>query len=106
MFKKFAAAALAVSISTGALAGEFKSADFLKWSKDGQISYINTSLTMAATISPPNQSKCITAYSNANVATGYADILRTMANHSNYHPTGVIAAVLEKTCGKFDIAQH
>lgn len=107
MFKQFAAAAIAVTISTGALAADqFKSTQLLAQSTDNQIGYIDASLAMASVMVKSTQNHCITNWAQQNRPTGYSKLRSAMTQYGDYHPAAVIAAVLEKECGSFDLANH
>lgn len=97
---------LAAISSFPAMAEDSQTAKFLSATKEGQISYVTASLAMAAVLSPPSQSKCIADYSQSNSSKGYPEILTAIQKYSEHHPTGVIAAVLERNCGKFEMAKH
>lgn len=103
MFKTFATTAvLAVSFTGAADANETAKA-FLGASPEGQASYITTSLAMAQTIVAPNQAACIREIKGQ---AAYADIIDKIRKYSDHHPTGVIAAYVEKQCGAFEVAKH
>lgn len=104
MFKTFATAALAVSFAGVALAEEkFNSSELLTQPKDGQIGYINASVAMASVMVSPNQNRCILSWVEKNRPSGYADVVAAMKQYGDYHPAAVIAAVLEKQCGSFEM---
>lgn len=105
MFKTFATAALAVSFAGAAMAEDkFKSAELLAQPKEGQIGYINASVAMASVMVSPNQNRCILSWVDKSRPSGYSDVLATMQKYGDYHPAAVIAAVLEKQCGSFELA--
>ncbi|MEM9356810.1 MAG: hypothetical protein AAGB04_11395 [Pseudomonadota bacterium] len=82
---------------------EFTSADFLKYPKQSQASFINASVVMASLIAGQNsdaQAKCLNAWSGAQVKSGYPAVLSAMQRFPDYHPSGVVLAVLQKQCGK------
>lgn len=103
MFKQFAAAALAISISTGALAGESVTATkFLTYTPEGQKGFITATAGTAAVIANmnrPEQGKCIDAWIGSNSGSGYKTVMDAMKKLPDYHPTAVTLAVLQKQCG-------
>ena len=82
-----------------------KSAEFLTWKRPAQESYINTSIGMAGLIAAQNDKKhanCLENWYWDNQQKSTDFILKSMREYSAYHPRGVILAVLEAQCGKFD----
>lgn len=82
----------------------FKGSEFLKWERDSQEFYIRTSVGMASLIigqTDKAQSKCVDDWYYANEKTGNDHILDAMSKHPDFHPRGVILAVMEKKCGEF-----
>lgn len=108
MYKRFAAAVLAVSITNAAMAQDrMTTSKFLSWSPEGQQSYINTAAMMAGVIATQNrqaQAKCIGNWAAANEKTGYKPIIDAMKRLPDYHPIAIISAVFEKECGSFQYA--
>jgi NAD/NADP transhydrogenase alpha subunit len=108
MFKQFTAAALAISISTGALAGEaFTIKEFLALSPDTQKNFITTTAGatgLVANMNRPAQSKCIDAWIAKNASTGYQPVIEAMKKMPDYHPMAVTVAVIQKECGPFTYA--
>lgn len=106
MYKRFAAAALAVSITSAAMAEDKKSAAFLAASPEGQISYITTSLSMAQALLSPSQGECIGKWAATARPAGYKDVVDAIKKYPDYHPSSVVAAVIEKHCGSFQLANR
>lgn len=102
--KALAIATLCTIVCTRAGIAEegFKSSEFLRWSPEKQSGYIATSAMMAgviATQNRPDQAKCIDKWIAENEPGGFAKATQVMARFPDHHPTGVIAAILEKACG-------
>lgn len=99
-------AALAICPQVSA-AGTFTGKEFLDWSGASQASYIRTSVTMAAMVVMQTNEKtgaCIDEWYFGQPA--YADqrnrlIQDRIQEFSEYHPSAVIAVVLQEHCGKF-----
>lgn len=105
MFKQFAAAALAISISTGALAGDKStSATFLSWSAPQKEAFVSNSVAMAAALSP-SRADCIFNWNAKSQSDGYTDLTAAMQKYPKYHPTAILVAFLEKECGQLTMAQ-
>lgn len=104
--KSIATATLAVSFAGAAVAEEKKSASFLSTTPEGQIAYITTSLSMAQALLSKSQSDCISKWATAHRPDGYKEIVDTVKKYDTFHPSAVIAAVIEKTCGAFELAQR
>ena len=102
------AAALVLSLTgTPAAADKFTSADVLEWSGENQTFYFQTSITMAgaiATQTNPKVARCLNDWYFKDVSKRpkrNEQILAAMRQHREYHPSGVILAVLQKACGSF-----
>lgn len=106
MFKTFTAAVLAVSFAGAAMAEERKADGFLKASSAAQVSYINTSLTMAQHLLSKSQGECISKWSKANEPNGYKLILDISQRNPDVHPSAIVVAVIEKECGHLALAQR
>lgn len=99
-----ALASLSTIVCSGAAVAEdkFKSSEFLRWSPESQSGYISTSAMMAgviATQNRPDQAKCIDKWIAENEPGGFAKAREVMSRFPDHHPTGVIAAILEKARG-------
>ena len=80
----------------------FKSSEFLKWKRSSQEFYLDATIGMAGLIASQNdkeQGKCIDSWYIDDHAAAIDYILDTMRRAPDYHPRGVIAAVIEKKCG-------
>lgn len=91
--------------ASGAMAQDdiFKSSEFLKWKRTSQDFYIETSVGMASLIAGRNnaeQGECLDKWYFSDVTEKNKFVLKTMKRFPDYHPRGVILAVLEKQCGK------
>lgn len=85
----------------------FTGADFARWPIDAQNSFIQTSVTMAAVIAAQTNeatAECLNAWyrPDTSLKGGRNDELRRIiTDNPDYHPTGVILALLFKRCGSF-----
>jgi hypothetical protein len=98
-------AALLVSVPSYAADNIFKSSEFLTWDKEGQGFYIRTSVAMAGLIvgqTSKAQSKCIDDWFVSEEQAGYSNVLSIMRQYPEHHPRGVLLAIMEKRCGKFE----
>lgn len=85
-------------------AGEFTSAEFVKWERAAQQNYFRIAIGMAAAISRANDGThgaCIEDWYLKNREKAESRLLGVMNKYPAYHPRGVILAVLEKACGSF-----
>lgn len=83
----------------------FRSSEFLKWSEENRSLYIRTSIGMAGQISGYNDhkhAKCLEDWYFSDEENSNETIYEAMRKFSNFHPRGVIMAVLKKTCGTFE----
>jgi len=83
------------------------SAEFLDYPARSQTSFINASVLIAGLIADqnaPKQARCLDAWSAEQVKAGYPDVLNAMRRFPSYHPSGVVLAVMQKQCGKFEYA--
>lgn len=110
MFKQkheFSAIFLGVMLSCVGVAqssDSFTSSKFLTYKKSTQETYISTAAGMAgviATQNKPSQATCIDNWIARYRESGYQPVIETMHKYPNYHPQGVIIAVLQKACGTF-----
>lgn len=88
-----------------AFAETFKSSEFLAWKQESQEFYIRTSVGMAGFIAAQNDKKhadCLESWYLEDEKKSNDFIFDVMGKYPEYHPRGVIVAVLEKQCGKFD----
>ena len=105
-YRKFLAILVFITlafVSVQSYAEIFKSSEFLKWERDGQVFYIETSIGMASLIAAQNDKKqatCIDDWYYADEKRSNNHILNTMKKFPTYHPRGVILAVIEKKCGQ------
>ena len=85
-------------------ADQFKATDFLGWSEESQTAYIRNAVGMAvsiATLNDKDHSKCMQDWYTGNEQESQALILKAMKAFSDYHPRGVLIAVLSDKCGSF-----
>ena len=82
----------------------FKSMEFLKWDRESQDYYIRTSVGMASLVSAQSDkthAKCLDNWYSAEKPANDL-VLTAMARFPEFHPRGVILAVMQKQCGSFD----
>ncbi len=88
---------------------EFKSSDFLEWTESSRNSYVRTAVGMAALIAVSNNSEqadCIGDWFFSDRAKSESIIYKAMEHFGDYHPLGIIVAILEKQCGSFSYGQN
>ena len=81
----------------------------MTWSRESQDYYIRTSVGMASLVSAQNDkahAKCLDDWYYRDETTGNDDVLAVMRRFPEYHPRGVILAVMEKRCGSFDFTSR
>ena len=99
--------AFGIAAVSEARAEGFTGRDFLAWSQQGQDSYLHTSVTMAGVIASqirPSIAHCIDDWYFADAAVQERrneEIKRTIRQNSNFHPSGVLLALLQSACGEF-----
>ena len=92
-----------------AQAETFKSEVFLTWPRHSQELYIHTSVAMAGLIAGKNDEAhavCLEDWYFDDEKRSNDFIIETMQRFPEYHPRGVIVAVLQKQCGTFDYAER
>lgn len=76
---------------------------FATWSRSSQDSYIQTSVMMAGVVLTrikPSASNCIDAwYFKEPKEERNRYISETIVTYTDYHPSGVILAIIEQECG-------
>lgn len=89
-------------------ADEFKSESstaFLEQPEGQQDGYISVAVGMTLVVasrSHPNIAQCIDGWYTTDQASRRNDFIRgVMRDHGEFHPMGVILAVIEKQCGSF-----
>lgn len=88
------------------LAEGFTGEDFGNWEQPAQDSYIQISITMATIIAAQAEggtSQCLDTWYTAGTQTASRrnDAIRaSIAQYPDFHPSGVILAVLQKECGE------
>ena len=91
-------------------AEEFTGVNLLSWSEENQNFYFQTSVGMAALVSTQSdkkRSQCISEwYFDANTGnkSGNEVIRSAIREFADYHPQGVIIAVLQKACGSMEFS--
>ncbi|MEO1151108.1 MAG: hypothetical protein AAFW83_08990 [Pseudomonadota bacterium] len=83
----------------------FKAAQFLTWDRQNKEIYIRTTIGVAGYISLQNDEphgRCIENWYNSDHDKNNEYILGTMRRFPDYHPRGIIMAILEKQCGSFN----
>ena len=101
MFGAIALVSLITVYPQLSFADTLKSSDFLKWQKKSQAFYIEASIGMASLIAAQNnkaQAKCIDDWYFSGEEAKNAFIRETMKRVPDYHPRGVVLAVIEKQC--------
>jgi len=109
MIAKFRKTAIAAALLFAAfpqvsVAEEFTGAQILAWEQEKQDSYFQISIIMASFIAAqkhPEQAKCIDKWYFEDIAAKNNRVRESIALYSDYHPSGVIIAVLKKACGDF-----
>jgi len=82
-------------------------ADFLKWERQSQESFLQNSISMVGVVASqasPQIAECLNGWyfqSSALAKERHAQILDVMPQYAEYDPQAVILAVLEGACGKF-----
>ncbi|GJL94271.1 MAG: hypothetical protein DHS20C05_06760 [Hyphococcus sp.] len=87
----------------------FKSETFLTWDRDAQEFYIRTSVGMAGLIAARNDKahgKCLEDWYFTDESAANSSIIAVMKDYPEYHPRGVIVAVMEKRCGSIIYAER
>jgi len=82
----------------------FKSSEFLTWDRKNQEFYIETSVGMAGLVAlqiNKQHSQCISDWYYHDEEKAMQHILSVMSDYPDFHPRGVILAVIEKKCGEF-----
>lgn len=83
-------------------------ADFLKWEQKAQTSFFQISISMlgtAATQVQPKMANCIDDWylKDASLQTArHAEILKVMAQYTEYDPTAFILGYVESICGRIN----
>jgi len=82
----------------------FKSSEFLTWSEGNKSFYIRTSVGMAGSISGYNNekhAKCLEKWYFSSEKKSNETFYQMMRKFPDYHPRGIILAVLKRQCGSF-----
>lgn len=82
----------------------FTGADFSAWEISSQDSYIQTSITMAGVVLAqlqPDTARCLNDWYFAEDQSSARNkfIRETIASYQDYHPSGVILAIIAEECG-------
>lgn len=86
-----------------ARADEFTSAEFLKWPRENQSAYFSVSIGMAGFIVSMRdkpKARCLEDWYFKDTTRAEDAILSTMRRFPEFHPRGVLVAVLQKQCGE------
>lgn len=95
-----------LSVSSSAMAGT-TTADFLKWERKAQVSYLQISILMAGTVASqirPDIARCIDNWylkSKELQEKRHIEIIKIMPKYAEYSPTAVILGFIEQACGSF-----
>ncbi|MEM6942834.1 MAG: hypothetical protein AAF565_03680 [Pseudomonadota bacterium] len=84
-------------------ASTFTAEEFLAWAPQNRAFYIEASIGMASLIAgqtDPALGRCIDDWYYGNEADGTASILDVMRQNPDYHPRGIVLAVLQNRCGQ------
>lgn len=87
----------------------FKSEAFLTWERSSQDFYIRTSIGMAGFIAARNDNahaRCLEDWYYSDETAANEAVLAAMRRFPDYHPRGVIVAVIEKRCGSFTFSNQ
>ena len=85
----------------------FTGKDFLTWSAEAQEAFFQNSVLMASTISSrlnADHASCVSDWYFADAAKRPlrdAEILDTIKKRSDFHPSAVVLAVIERACGQY-----
>ncbi len=93
-----------LATSTSVNAETFKNSEFLKWNRETQEFYIDTSIGMAGLIAAQNDKviqECADKWYLSDKPKTISDIISAMRKFPKFHPRAVILAVMEKHCGSF-----
>lgn len=108
--KRIAASVIAafVLICTPAYAASgFTVKKFLDWEKSAQESFLQVSVGMAGVVTTQTHTKMASCIDNWYLKDDETRlrrnkaILAAMAKYPNHHPLGIVAASIERACGKF-----
>lgn len=82
----------------------FTGADFAAWDIAVQDSYIQTSITMTGVVLAqlqPEKARCLNGWYFADNQSGGRNrfIRETIASYQDFHPSGVILAIVAEECG-------
>ena len=81
----------------------------MKWKRESQDFYIRTSVGMAGLIASRNEKAhgdCLSDWYFTDENAANEEILSIMRQYPDYHPRGVIVAVMEKKCGSIIYSQR
>ncbi len=93
--------------ASGATAEAFTGEEFLKWERASQDSLIQISVTMTGIVATQGRkdiSRCIDDWysdSEGLRAQRHEEILQAIQENPEFHPQGVILAVIQQRCGSF-----
>ena len=98
------ATAMLFAVCMPAYAGQFTSAEFLKWKADTRDFYVRTTVGTASLIARQNDkrhAKCLEDWYFVDETKSNAEIYNAMEFNSEVHPRAIILAILQKNCGTF-----
>lgn len=61
---------------------------------------------MAQALLSAPQAQCIGNWARTHQPDGFTDVVAAIKKYPDYHPSGVIAAIIEKECGKFELSKN
>ena len=94
---------MAASYPQSSYADGFTGTELLSWSAANQAHYLQVSLGMVGVVAAQidqRQAECIDTWYLADTAKRHREILQTVKQYPDYHPQGVILALVQKICGK------
>lgn len=84
----------------------YTSAEFLERTIESQNAFMQTSVTMIGVVATrirPEIAHCIDDWYGGDAMDQRNDFIRSvMREHSEFHPSGVVLAVVQRACGRFD----
>ncbi|MEM6890782.1 MAG: hypothetical protein AAGA74_16210 [Pseudomonadota bacterium] len=83
----------------------FTGVEFNAWETSAQDSYIQTSMTMVGVVLAqlqPDKARCINDwyFADGQSSARNSFIRKTIASYQDYHPSGVILAIVAEECGQ------
>lgn len=92
---------LVIGYAQKSSAADFSSETFLSWKADSQRFYLGASIGMAGILAAQKNgtvSDCVDEWHRKQRSSDYRDLISTIREHSEYHPQGIILALLRDVC--------